>query len=187
MHPKNIILYGVPGLGKTSLAWALSEAFSLPHFEVDEIRKIGKQGKSLEADPFFFLPTTEAYQAVGERIPENVVKGLLGVRAAYRDLISQGIDAHKEGCVAEAAFIDPSLLQDKGYVMLIVVPSEEKHRSQFLEHRTADAFVNGQFENARIIQDFLVKEARQLNVPIIENNGSMDELVEKATEVVNEK
>jgi len=181
----NIILYGVPGSGKTSLARALSESLKLPHLEVDEVRKIGKQGKSPTTNPFFFLPTTEAYQAFGARTSENVIQGLLEVRKAYKDLVVQEINARKEGCIAEAAFLDPFSLKNNGLVILITVPDEEKHRQQFLEHRTKDAFTNGQFENARLIQDFLIKEANELNISTIENFLDLNFLIEKVNTLLS--
>jgi len=181
---RNIILYGVPGSGKTSLARALSESLKLPHLEADEVRRIGKQGKSPTANPFFFLPTTEAYQAFGARTSENVIQGLLEVRNAYKDLVIKEIDTYKEGCIAEAAFLDPVSLKNKGLVILITVPDEKKHRQQFLEHRTEDAFTNGQFENARLIQDSLIKEAKELNISTIENILDLKFLIENMKALV---
>jgi len=181
---ENIILYGVPGSGKTSLAEILSDILKLPHWEADEMRKIGQWGRSPESDPFFFLPTTEAYQAIGPRIPENVIRGLVGVRNAYKDLVAKEIASYKDGYVVEAAFLDPASLKDNGAVMLITVPSEEKHRGQFLVHRTEDAFTNGQFENARIIHEFLMQEAKELNIPVLENDGDLNSLAEKSQKVI---
>ena len=91
----------------------------------------------------------------------------------------QEIDLHKEGCIAEAAFLDPASLKHEGLVILITVPDEKKHQRQFWEHRTEDAFTNGQFENARLIQNFLIKEAKELKIATIENVSDLKFLVEK--------
>ncbi|MBI5421269.1 MAG: AAA family ATPase [Parcubacteria group bacterium] len=179
IQQRNIILYGVPGSGKTSLGQALSEELKLFYIEADEIRKIGKQNRSLETDPFFFLPTTEAYQAIGECTGENIIKGLFGVRGAYRDLVHREVISHEEPCIIEAAFLDPIFLKNEGLEILVVVSSEEKHRQQFFTHRTEDALTERQFKNARIIQDFLIREAGQVDTTILENDGDIKSLVEK--------
>jgi len=166
-----IILYGASGSGKTSAAKELSKELGLPHLEADEIRKAGKKGKSPKTDPFFFLTTAEAYQALGPRTPENIIKGMLEVRNAYRDLILKEIATYAKGCIVEAAFLDPASLKTLGPIALIAVPSEERHRLLFFANRTEHPLNHGQLENTRILQNYLIEEATRLNISVIENDA----------------
>lgn len=176
----NVVIYGVPGSGKTTLARLLSPSLNLPFFEADEVRAIAQKGKTPENNPYYFLPTTEAYKAIGSRTKKNVINGMLNVRSALSKFIEQKISSYRNGVVVEAAFLDPKSLSSSGVVLLLVTPSESLHRSHFLVHRTSESFENGQFENARLIQDFLISEAKVLNVPILENVGDANDLMTQA-------
>lgn len=182
---KKIVIYGVPGSGKTTLAIKLSEALRLPHLEADEVRQIGKQNKSLEIAPFFFLPTTEAYRALGHRTRANVLEGFRRVREAYRVLVRQKINSYRNGCIAEAAFINPATSEKNWLKILVIVPLAARHRKQFLLHRASNALINDQFKNARIIQKFLVDEAKRLNIPIIKNDSDIKSLLKIALSLIH--
>lgn len=169
-HSKKFIIYGVPGSGKTTLARRLAKKFDIPHIEADAFRTIAQKGKILPKSPFHFLATTEAYQAIGKRTKENIIAGLLNVRKALHPTIAKQLKKYRRGFVLEAAFLDPKKLMKADHVLLVAPPLRE-HRRQFFVHRKNDAFHRAQFRNARVIQQFLIAEARQLGIPITRNGN----------------
>lgn len=168
---KKIVIYGAPGSGKTRLARRLAKKYGIPHIEADALRKIAQRGKTPVRSPFLFLPTTEAYQAIGKRTKENVITGLLNVRNALHPTIAKQLEKYRRGFVLEAAFLDPKKLMKKGDHILLVAPPLREHRKQFFVHRKNDAFHRAQFRNARVIQQYLISEARELGIPITRNGN----------------
>jgi 2-phosphoglycerate kinase len=167
---KNIIIYGVPGSGKTTLATRLAKKFGVPHLEADAFRSIAQKGKVLPKSPFHFLATTEAYQAIGKRTKDNIIAGLLNVRKALHPTIAKQLKKYRKGFVLEAAFLDPKRLLKTGQLLLVAPPLKD-HRRQFFVHRKNDAFHRIQFKNARVIQQFLIAEAKRFGVPITRNGN----------------
>ncbi|MDE2018947.1 MAG: AAA family ATPase [Patescibacteria group bacterium] len=168
MRERRIIVYGVPGSGKTALARKLAKQLRLPHIEADAFRSIAQKGKILPKHPFYFLATTEAYQAIGRRTKKNIITGLLNVRKALDPTIAKQIKKHKKGFVLEAAFLDPKRFIKTSKLIFLAPPIQE-HKRQFFIHRKKDAFHKMQFQNTRIIQEFLKKEAKELKIPIFKS------------------
>jgi 2-phosphoglycerate kinase len=166
---KRIVIYGVPGSGKTRLARRLAKKYGVPHIEADALRKIAQKGRTASRSPFYFLPTTEAYQAVGKRTDKNVIAGFLNVRKALHPTIAEWLKKHHRGFVLEAAFLEPRRFLKTGDVILLV-PSAKDHRRQFFVHRKKNVVCNKvRLQNARAIQRYLIAEARQLGIPISRN------------------
>jgi len=182
----NVFIYGVPGSGKTTLAKALSSALNIEYFEADLIRRDAQKEKTLENEPFFFLPTTEAYKGIGERTQRNVIDGMLNVRLAFKDSIDKYLFTHSRDIIIESAFLDPGNLKNKGIVILLTISAETKHKKQFLVHRTIESFSNGQFENARMIQNYFISEASRLNIPIIDNDEDIESLIERVKMILEQ-
>ena len=183
----NIFIYGVPGSGKTTLAKLLSESLNQDYFEADLIRNIIQKGKTIKKEPFYFLPTTESYKALGERTQENVISGMLNVRIALQDSVDKKIFSYKQDIIFESSFLDPKSLKNKGLVILLTIPSDIHHRKQFLVHRPKESLTNGQFENARIIQEFFISEAKKLGIIILENSGDIDGLVKRLKIIIKKQ
>jgi 2-phosphoglycerate kinase len=156
---KRIIIYGAPGSGKTRLARRLARKYGVPHIEADALRRIAQKGKVVSRSPFYFLPTTDAYQVIGKRTKENIITGLLSVRKALHPAIVKWLGRHHQGFVLEAAFLDPRRFLKVGDVLLLA-PSAKDHRRQFFVHRRKNVVHNkAQFRNARVIQQYLITEA----------------------------
>lgn len=183
----NIFIYGVPGSGKTTLAKLLGESLDQDYFEADLIRNIIQKGKTIEKEPFYFLPTTESYKALGERTQENVISGMLNVRVALKDSVDKKIFSYKQDVIFESSFLDPKSLKSKGLVILLTIPSDINHKKQFLVHRTEKSFTNGQYENARMIQNYFISEAKKLGIIILENSGDIDNLIKRAKKILKNK
>ena len=125
----------------------------------------------MATSPFYFLPTTEAYQAIGKRTKSNVIAGFLNVRKALHPIIARQLKKYRRGFVLEAAFLDPRRFLKIGDVLLLA-PSAKDHRRQFFVHRKKNVFRNkAQLQNARVIQQYLIAEAKQLEIPISRNGN----------------
>jgi 2-phosphoglycerate kinase len=154
-------IYGVPGVGKTSYSKVLAKKHNLVVIEGDNIkRQVGKEK----------LATCKAYKQFGELNQANVEKGLLLVRetllAAVEDTIKQS-----DNFVLEAAFLDPVRLRKFGKIILLTTTDQNQHKKQFLHHPEKLLDVkNNEFRAARMLQKFMLKEAKRLKIEIINSN-----------------
>ncbi|OGN03339.1 MAG: hypothetical protein A2651_02545 [Candidatus Yanofskybacteria bacterium RIFCSPHIGHO2_01_FULL_42_12] len=163
-----VFIYGVPGSGKTYISHKMSGNLSLPLFEADTLKEGLRKVTTKEESPFLFLGTSQAYRHFGEFNKDNVIKGLKAVRRALAESVAEEVKNHNE-VIMEGAFLDPNLLKDLGKLILVITSNEEQHRKQFFQHREESEDNISEFEAARIIQDFLIDEAKGLNVEIKEN------------------
>lgn len=113
--------------------------------------------------------TCQAFKLFGEFNEANAIKGLLSVRDETMERVRELIA--KNDFILEGAFLDPKDLKNYGRVILLVTKNENQHHKQFCTHREKLLdFSGNEFKSARIIQDYLIKEAKKLGVEIIENN-----------------
>lgn len=168
---QNIFVYGVPGSGKTTYSLELKKKIGYDYIEADYLREdFAQKDKTKEEDPFVYLGTIEAYREFGELTKENVLSGLKAVRKSMAPYVLQETERHDENLIMEGAFLDPVELADKGRLMLIVTTDEPRHRTQYFQHRDENESNIEQFKATRIIQDFLIEEAKKYLVEIIEND-----------------
>lgn len=178
---KCIFLYGVPGVGKSTLAEVLAKKFGFDYVELDDVRPRIQQRVSKDEDPFLYEYTTEAWKRFGEFNEENVMKGFMAVRQSMSKYIAQEL-VNRKRFVAEAVFVDPAIFQNaNSAIFLITSPDEKQHYSQFFAHRLRIDEENGRFKAARYIQDFLVTEAQSLAVAQVRNEQDIDAASEAIT------
>src|SRR5260221_10200244 len=106
-----IIIYGVPGAGKTYFSKSLAKELSIPVFEADKIKDKLRKTKSKEKFPFLYLGTCLAYKSFGELNEENVIRGLLAVRETLNLAVIDELQSHKY-IIIEGAFLDPNTLKN---------------------------------------------------------------------------
>lgn len=156
-----IFIYGVPGAGKTYYSKVLGNKLNLPVFEADKLKR--------GVFPFQNLSTCLAYEKFGALTLENVIKGLLLVRGTYQKVVEEEI-LKSSNFIMEGAFLDPNSLTKFGKPILLITSDENKHQSQFLKHREKLLdFKKDEFRAARMIQKYLITEAKKLGIEIIEN------------------
>lgn len=162
---RNILFYGVPGVGKTYITRSLSSDLNLPLIELDSLREPLQQGKDILDYPFLFYGTTEAYKFFGEPTKENIIKGLISVREAMESAVKQNLNDLNNRFIAEGAFLDPAYAIDYGSVILLVQEDENKHRIQFFKNREDTEDNNKSFAVARLLQEYLIEESIKLGIP----------------------
>jgi 2-phosphoglycerate kinase len=164
-------IYGVPGVGKTTIASDFAERHNYLYLELDFLRQKAQELVLREQEPFIYEYSTEAWKKFGELNKENAVNGFLAVRQAFRKYITEELSLHGVGYVAEAVYIDPATVQDsESIVTLLVTNDEDQHYSHFFLHREHSEEENTQFRAARYIQEYLLEEATNLGVKVVENN-----------------
>lgn len=170
MDKNKIFIYGVPGVGKTYYSKMLGKKLNAPVVEGDKIRDECKKVNTKKINPFLFLGTCEAYSEFGDLDYRNVAKGLLAVRQALNDAVLTEISKHDK-LILEAAFLNPAQLKNFGEVILLTTIDEKAHEKRFLNHfeKRFDIQRN-EFRAARLAQQYLIQEARKLEVEVVENN-----------------
>ena len=168
MTVKHIFIYGAPGAGKTTVSDALQDKTKIPIVHGDFIRE--------------FPGTKSAWRKYGSLTKKNVVSGLDYVRE-YMSADVSIIFSKADRTIFEAVFIDPDQYYDKTNVFLIVTLDEDEHREHFFEpvYRKETDETKENFLAVRMIQDYLIEEAKSLNVKVIHNTDStmkaLDELI----------
>lgn len=167
-----IFIYGVPGSGKTYFSKIVGRDLGLQIIEADSFKKKVQTRKPKDKYPFLYSGTCGAYKQFGQLSQETAVKGLTSVRQAFDKFIQNEIK-RKDQFVLEGAFLNPLSFKDKGILILIVTTDEKKHQKQYFQHREKLLDItHSEFRAARIIQEFLIKEAKGLGIKIIENDAS---------------
>ena len=166
-----IFIYGVPGTGKTHFSKILAKKLDLPLLEGDKIKWQTRKGTSKKDNPLLYLGTCQAYKQFGELNRENAVKGLLAVRQALSDSVTQVVKDY-DSLILEGAFLDPNSLKEFGKFILLTTLDEKKHKQQFLSHREKLLdFQGNEFKAARMVQEYLITEAKSLEVEIIDSDA----------------
>jgi 2-phosphoglycerate kinase len=165
-----IFIYGVPGSGKTTFSLYVKEKTDYPLVEGDTLRVFAQKNKTREEEPFAYMGTSGAFRKFGDLTEENVINGLKAVRQNMVPYIQQEIEKYPNKLILECAFLDPRQVVGKGKIILLTKMDEDSHRKQFFAHRDVNEKGLEHFKAARIIQDFLLEEAKNYSVEIVENN-----------------
>lgn len=186
--PQRIFIYGVPGSGKTTIGRVLAARLGYRFMEGDRVR-MHAQGSSPQPcqDPFLFLGTTEAWRQFGELSHHTAVEGLMAVRDGLAPYVAAEIEHQLEPFVLEAAFLRPRDVQRVGPVLLVVTEDEQIHESHFFEHRVRDQPALEAFRAARMLQDYLTREAGQAGVGLLSNRGAVHEVTAHAVQLIRWK
>jgi len=169
-QPQKIFIYGVAGSGKTTFSLDLKEKTNHPLVEGDTLRVLAQEGKTREEAPFAYMGTSGAWRQFGALTEENVIKGLKAVRENMISYIQKEIEKYPNELIFECAFLDPEQVSGKGKIILLTKRDEESHRKQFFVHREENETGLEHFKASRIIQGYLIEEAKKYPVEIIENN-----------------
>lgn len=156
----HILIYGVPDVGKTTITKCMHAKTGIYLIEGDFIR-------------IPYPATKYAWRKFGSLTKENAIRGLLYVRDYMHKDVDKVLDKHKE-VILEAVFIDPVKYHNRAKMYLLVCTDEATHRKQFFKKRAETDESRENFLAIRMIQEFLLNEAKKLKVKVIQNDSNPD-------------
>ncbi len=163
-------IYGAPGTGKTTYSINLKKQNNFPLVEGDTLRVLAQNGKTKQDEPFAYMGISGAFRKFGDLTEENVIKGLKAVRNNMTEYINQEIKKYPNELIFECAFLDPEQVVGKGEIILLIKEDEESHKKQFFMNREENEKSLEHFKASRIIQNYLIEEAKKFQIEVIENN-----------------
>lgn len=188
--PFVILMAGVPGVGKSAIAAELAYRFNIDQIvDTDIIREVMRFFYNEKKDAAIFKVSHNAWEVYGKRTKVNILKGFKGHVKSVIPGIIQVINrtlSHKRDVIIEGVHILPSELQqflrrENIYLITVIVESEKEHKNKFylraeqLHHVSVERYFEN-FEQIRLIQDYLIEESKKYNIPIF-NNYNMEEVI----------
>jgi 2-phosphoglycerate kinase len=170
---KTVFLYGVPGAGKTYLGEKLKKRYNFDLVDADTIQERARNGKDKQKEPFLFHDITEAYKEFGDPTKENVIKGLKAVREVMHPYIIGHLQSQTIDMIVEGSFVTPSLCRAYGPLYLVINQNPKIYEMRFFEHREKTPEMLTAFQNARIMQNYLMEEAYGLSIQIITSDDNI--------------
>ena len=123
-----------------------------------------------------FFPVESMYQWKGKIKKGKEAVLILKTMKNKVAMVRKEIEKYSDKLILEAAFLDPKELSKFGELILIVTTDETKHRTQYYKHRDVVTYPEEKFLCARMIQEYLLEEAKNFTVKVVENNSEMKAL-----------
>ncbi len=192
--PIIVLLAGVPGIGKSTIASQLSQRLEISHIiGTDMIRQVLRQTISSKLIPELHSSSYEAYKMLKPKINPILRQSIVGYEEQSRHVIV-GVESaiqtalySRENSIIEGVHLAPNMLNPtilaEAHVILILLylEEEEEHKRRIqargteVEFRKSDRYIDA-FSEIRNIQTYLVEEATKAKIPIIETSESGDAL-----------
>jgi len=187
--PKEILIGGVPGSYKTSLASRLCADLRMPGAGTDELRAVAR---SYDTDPFLSGKTHDRWQLLGD-VEAFLLEGFLRQAEAMQPAVRAVRDYHRrrdENCLIEGVHIVPGLSDPSDGVMLIMALSsaETQLRRMISKRRQApgmEPWTQSKADQSMRIQELLLENAaRATGVVVLDADGDLDDCLRQAKEVI---
>lgn len=190
MENKRVIgIYGVFSVGKSFIAHGLSSMFlDYDTVTTDNLLAIAR---SLDTrDHYLEQSSYLAWRVLGDNSPEKVIEGFKRYRDRLQSFIRIILDrAHKQrvDMILEGIHISPEVFQEYEDLLdqkpfLITIPNKTVHWGRIKEKcKDRPALlrrITPHFDIVRGLQDYLINEAKEYNIPVIDNSNGKEETLE---------
>lgn len=203
IKPYVILIGSASGIGKSTIASEISNKLNIKYLiETDFIREIVRGIIGSDYAPALHKSSYDAYTTLRDSINYDSEEKL--IEAGFEEHASFVIPAiekvikrsvkDKESIVIEGVHLVPGLINteqfknDANVYFFILTADKEAHQERFISRAIAIKRGGAQldyFRENRIINDALIRKARSLSVPVI-NNKSMDKTLKKIFQIINE-
>ncbi len=194
MKPLVILLGGVTGIGKSTIAQLIADRLGITSvIGTDLIREILRITLSDELLPTLHTSTYNAYTRINTSFLPSISKilngfeqqarvCLVGIEAAISQSIQEDEILVIEGVHVVPGLLKPKYLQSSTVVFIqLYLKDRQLHLSRLKkrEHKKKRGFQYQQyFDEIREIQDYLIKLAKENNVPLVEVEDNEKAVVE---------
>ena len=201
-QPIIILISGTTGIGKSTVALTLAHRLDFRSMiGTDSIREIMRKVLSSDLIPELHQSSYEAgkfskhyrssrFNSTILGYSEQVKIVTVGVEALIKRALYEGHNMIIEGVHLSPEFLSNDILEHPNIVFVMLNLSDEiQHKNRFSlraynvsMRRPVDKYYDN-FEQIRIIQEYLKEQAKIVEVPIVENINR-DDTVKKLTEIV---
>jgi len=204
-QPVIILISGTTGIGKSTIALMLAHRLNFQSMiGTDSIREIMRKVLSIELVPELHQSSYEAgkflkhyrssrFNTTILGYVEQVKIVTVGVEALIKRALYEGQNMIIEGVHLSPEFLSNDILNHPNIVFVMLnLSNEMQHKNRFsLRARNVsmrspvDKYYDN-FEQIRMIQEYLKEQAKIMEVQIVENNHR-DDTVKKLTEIVTNR
>ena len=201
-QPIIILISGTTGIGKSTVALTLAHRLDFRNMiGTDSIREIMRKVLSNDLIPELHQSSYEAgkfskhyrssrFDSTILGYTEQVKIVTVGVEALIKRALYEGSNMIIEGVHLSPEFLSNDILELPNIVFVMLnLSSEIQHKNRFslrsynVSMRRPVSKLYDNFEQIRIIQEYLKEQAKIVGVPIVENINR-DDTVKKLTEIV---
>ena len=204
-QPVIILISGTTGIGKSTIALTLAHRLDFRSMiGTDSIREIMRKilsndlipelhQSSYEAGKFSKHYRSSRFNSTIIGYSEQVKIVTVGVEALIKRALYEGTNMIIEGVHLSPEFLSNDILEHPNIVFVMLnLSNEVLHKNRFSiraynvsMRRPVNKYYDN-FEQIRIIQDYLKEQAKIVGVPIVENI-KRDDTVKKLTEIVTNR
>lgn len=175
-----ILISGTSGIGKSTIAKELFNKLNIDHRQTTGmIREIIAAESTKETDPYLYHLTYDAEDPLTQflsqaRRIEKAVKACIH-RCRRED----------SSLIIEGNHLIPELFHNAPIDLLIVITNSDQqlHKQRILQNDVHRFIDEKKFENIRIIDTYLVNEAKKYGILVVENQDS-NEVIEKIIHLI---
>ena len=203
--PLIILLGGSSGVGTSTVSVELSKKLDITHVvETDYIREVLRGIIEDRYSPILHRPSYNAYEALpgyewlskymkfDKLVLTGFVHHISMISPAVGQIIERAVDDVNNLIIEGVHWCDDIPLQKfknrADIHEFILSVDEEIHKGRFLkramEKKRGEKHL-GYFDEIRITHDYLVTRAKKKNIPVIDTNRSVDDIVRDLIKYIN--